>query len=546
MSLSSKSKRQLYRKAVIALLAILIQPGCNRGGSSAGEEGENKPEEVTVQTTVAQVRPMDTTVSAQGTLAAGQGASARVASPVLGRLSAVNVREGDRVVAGQVVAIVDNRPVQAQSRSAQAAVAAADAQAQGADLAARAAATDQENSVRLANLALQSARLDRDNAVKQAQTALQTAQTDLQKIKAGARPQEIAQAEQAVRQAKATRDRAATEVERVQFLFDKGIDSQRQLDDAKTAFAVAESALESATQQASLVKAGARPEDIRAAELRVQQAQEMLTQAKTSGDAKVAQAAATLRQAKENALQVAVKQKDAGVQHQIAQQKRADLAAAQATAGYARIHAPLSGIVVRRAQNPGDMADTTNPIVEIADTRALNLVASLPAGEGSLLRVGMQARITSADLPGRVFTGHVLNVGQVDPQTNLLTVRLSVSNPQGALKAGTFATAEIILRTEPHAVVVPKQAIVTKEGKSILFVVGPDSIAHQKEIVVGPEQEGLVEIDKGVASGERVIRLGQYELSDGAKVKEAEPKESEAPKKEAEDKKADDAKRGKP
>src|SRR5262249_52048667 len=148
-------------------------------------------------------------------------------------------------------------------------------------------------------------------------------------------------------------------------------------------------------------------------------------------------------------------------------------------------------------------------------SRSLNLVANLPAGDGILVRVGMPAHITSADLPDRSFSGRVLNVGQVDPQTNLLSVRLAVFNAQGTLKTGTFATADIILRTNPRAVVVPKQAIVTKEGKPVVFVVGPDSIAHQKEVVTGAEANGLIEIEKGVTSGEKVIRLGQYELSDG-------------------------------
>src|SRR5207248_9345988 len=130
-----------------AILLLLALTGCSKGSAPAEGEGEKKPEEIAVQTTTAQVRPMDTTVTAQGTLSSGQGASARVASPIAGRLLAVNVREGDRVLAGQVVATVDNRPQQAQSRSAAAAVSAAEAQAQEANLAARAAATDQANSV---------------------------------------------------------------------------------------------------------------------------------------------------------------------------------------------------------------------------------------------------------------------------------------------------------------------------------------------------------------------------------------------------------------
>lgn len=509
---------------MLALTALTILAGCHKPAAdgAAGAEAEKKgPDEVVVETALAQTHSMDVVVQAQGTLSPGQGAVARLASPAPGRLGTVTVKEGDRVGAGQLLATVDNRPQQMQARSAAAAVTSADALAQEADMAARASATDQANAVRLSNLALSSAQLDRDNSVKQAETALQSVQTDLQKTRAGARAQEIALADQAVNQAKATRDRAATELDRVKFLFDKGVDSRRQLDDAQTALAVADAALESSRQSVSLIKSGARPEDLRAAELRVQQAREAVSQAKTSGDAKVAQAQASLRQARQSALQVAVKQQDARVQRNAAEQKRADLSAAQATAATAQIHSPFAGVVTRRLLNPGDLADTTNPILEIAQPTSLNLVAYLPVEDGQKVRTGMSARITAADVPGTAFGGRVLSIGQVDPLTNLLTVRIAVANSGAALRAGTFATAEIILRTDPRAVVVPKQAIVTKDGAAVVYVVGPDDTAHSHPVTTGVEQGGLVQIIQGVKAGDKVIKLGQYAIADGAKVKEA-------------------------
>jgi RND family efflux transporter MFP subunit len=509
-----------------AIGAIVLQAGCGKPAPPATEEA--KPDAVAVETTRAEIRMMETTVTAQGTVSAGQGASARIASAIPGRLMSVTVKEGDTVSPGQVLAAVDNRPQKAQATSAAASALAAESQARSADLAAGAAATDQSNAVRLAQLGLSAARLDRDTAVQVAEAAVQSAEVDLAKTKAGPRPQEVAQAEQAVNQARATRDRAATEQERVRFLFEKGIDAKRQLDDAQTALTVADSALQSATQQLSLVRAGARPEDVRIAELKVQQARQGVTQARATGDAKTAQAQAALRQARQSAGQVTVKRQDARAMREQAAAKRADLAAAQSTAAYAEIRSSLRGIVTKRNLNPGDMADTTTPILEVAEVRALNVLGSMTAEDGQQVRAGMPAHITASDVPNRTFSGSVLNVGQVDPQTNLLSLRLSVSSARGALKPGTFASAEIVVRTNPRAVVVPKQAILTKDGKSVVFVVDHDNVAHQKEVVIGSEHEGLVEIVKGVSPSDTVIRLGQYEIADGAKVKPVEHKEAAA------------------
>jgi RND family efflux transporter MFP subunit len=498
--------------------------GCGRGGQTneaPGKDEEPKAEPVAVEIVPATVRSMATTIHTQGTLAPAQGASARVAVVAAGRLLAVRVREGDRVATAQVLAIVDSRPQEAQAASAAAALAAAETQARQADLATRAAAADQASAEHLARLALEAARLDRDTTVKQAQIALNGAETELAKLRAGARPQEIAQADQAISQAKATRDRAATELDRVQFLNEKGIAPGRQLDDAKTALAVADSALASAKEQASLVRAGTRPEDLRSAELRVNGAREALAQAQTSGGAKVAQAQAALQQAQQGVMQVAVRRQEALAMRQTAVQKRADLSGARTVAGYAELRSPLNGLVTRRSLNPGDLADPATPVVEVTDTRTLNLLGSLPAEEGTKVRTGMPVRVAAGEAPGRSYAGRVVSVGQVDPATNLLTVRVAVTNPGQTLKVGAFATAEIILRTNPRAIVVPNAAVVNKEGKLVVFVVGGDNVAHQREVTTGAEQGDVIEIVGGIMPDARVIRLGQYELSDGAKVKAA-------------------------
>ena len=77
-------------------------------------------------------------------------------------------------------------------------------------------------------------------------------------------------------------------MERVQFLNDKGIAPRRQLDDANTALAVANSDLEQHTAAVEFGSCRERePKTSAPAQIRVQQAQQTLAQSKTSGDAKV-------------------------------------------------------------------------------------------------------------------------------------------------------------------------------------------------------------------------------------------------------------------
>lgn len=492
--------------------------GCGRDAAaqeSAASAGTAAP--AVVETAPVERRTMEVLVSCPGTLVPSQGASARVAPPFAGRIKTVLVREGDHVQAGQLLAELENRTLAEQSRSAAAALAAAERQAQEASLAAKAAAVDHAAAVNAATLALKAAILDRDNNIQQAKIALDTAETDLKKLKAGARPQEIAQAEQSVLQAQANRDRAAQEAARTRNLYAKGIDSRRQMEDADTALRVAEAALESARQQAALLKAGNRPEDIRAAELRVQSAKEALAQARAAGDAHVAQARAALRQAEQGAAQVAVKEADARAFQALVLQRKADLAAAGASAGYARLTSPVSGVVTRRYLNPGDMADPNTPVVEVTAPHSLDLVCSTSPDAAAELRVGMSARIHAPYDGGTPALGRVISIGQVDPQTNLLTVRISLDHPAGTWKAGAFATADVVTQVHPGAVVVPARAVVQRGGKSVVFVVGADGTARVQPVSVGARNGDWVEVH-GAAPGETVITVGQYELADGAKV----------------------------
>jgi len=137
----------------------------------------------------------------------------------------------------------------------------------------------------------------------------------------------------------------------------------------------------------------------------------------------------------------------------------------------------------------------------------------------------MAVRVSATTAPGQTFAGRVISVGEVDAQSGLLAVRVTVNNPGAVLRVGAFATADIVLGTNPTAVVVPKQAVVTSGEKNVVFVVTKDNTAHERDVKLGVEQGSDVEIARGVTAGERVITLGQYELTDGAEVKAARASE---------------------
>jgi RND family efflux transporter MFP subunit len=509
-------------KWAIILLSLLLISGCQKASDTSAEA--EKPEEPVsvVAITSAERHDIEETVTAQGTLQPSQGAMTKMAPTVGGRLVSVLVKEGDTVTAGQVVATLETKTLLAQTKSAEAGYQTAVAVASQSATSAQAAASDQESGVRIANLTLKATITERDAGIQAAQTALQLAEADLAKTLAGARPQEITQAESALHQSEATQGRAKTEVERQLYLFEKGVSAKRQLEDAQTALSLAVPSVESARQGLEIVKLGARKEERDAANLRVRQAKEQLEQAKKSGEAKVAGAKAALAQAEQQKLAVLAKKQEARAAQAGINKAQADVAVAKTQTEYATLKSPISGVVTRRMLNVGDMADPAASVLEISNNTMLDLMAQIPAEEASRVKVGQKARLS---VENANILAIVASIGAVDSQTNLTPVRLRVSQA-GKLRSGTFTLAKIIVRVSPQAVTVPKVAILSHEGKKLVMLMQNET-AKETPVTTGVETEKDVEIRSGVSAGAKIITEGQYELADGAKVKLQEEKKEE-------------------
>jgi HlyD family secretion protein len=66
--------------------------------------------------------------------------------------------------------------------------------------------------------------------------------------------------------------------------------------------------------------------------------------------------------------------------------------------------------------------------------------------------------------------------------------------------------------------VVPDAAIVLAGGSNVVFVVGPDSIAHQRAIRRGVRAGGRTEVQGELRPGDRVVTTGAFGLQDGMRV----------------------------
>jgi RND family efflux transporter MFP subunit len=192
--------------------------------------------------------------------------------------------------------------------------------------------------------------------------------------------------------------------------------------------------------------------------------------------------------------------------------------AAKALLARTRVRAPLAGRVQRVSVQQGERVDAGAPLAEIIDLDTLDLRVAVPANRLAGLRVGLPVMVTQeGDTVSRPARISAVAPG-VDSLTNAGEVVIRVPNRDQRLLAGAGATGRIVIGIDPAALVVPDSALILAGDSSAVFVVGPDSMVHQRIVTVGVRQGGRVAVKGPIAPGDRVVTTGAFGLQDGMRV----------------------------
>lgn len=200
---------------------------------------------------------------------------------------------------------------------------------------------------------------------------------------------------------------------------------------------------------------------------------------------------------------------------------RSDLAAAGRTAQLSVLRSPISGVVTRMSATLGASVDANQPLVEVVDPSALDIVLGTTPTDAGKIHVGDKVELRS----GQGRTGELLGVGSVkdiaavvDSATRNVAVRIAVPASVRILRVGETVYGDIAVATRANAITVPVQALVPDGDKIKVFVVDARNVAHATDVTVGARDGQRAEIKSGLTAGSRVVTLGAYGLEDGATV----------------------------
>jgi multidrug efflux system membrane fusion protein len=216
----------------------------------------------------------------------------------------------------------------------------------------------------------------------------------------------------------------------------------------------------------------------------------------------------------------------------VAQQEalvKADQAAidnAQATLGYTKIIAPLSGRAGLRQVDQGNIirASDATGLVVITQLQPIIVQFSLPQQQIVRVNAASAKGALAVDVFGNdgvtvVDTGKLTGIdNQVDPTTGTLKLKAEFPNANFQLWPGQFVNIRLKVETLAGAIVVPTSAVQRGPVGTFSYVVSADGIATAKPVVVTQQNETDAVIASGLSASDRVVTTGFANLSDGAKV----------------------------
>ncbi|MBB5392705.1 MULTISPECIES: efflux RND transporter periplasmic adaptor subunit [unclassified Herbaspirillum] len=208
------------------------------------------------------------------------------------------------------------------------------------------------------------------------------------------------------------------------------------------------------------------------------------------------------------------------------QAAKAAVRAARLNLEYTQITAPVSGrisraeVTVGNVVNPGSANAPLTTLVSVA-----KVYASFDVDEQSFLKYVNPARAAGTAVPvylglanedGYSRQGKVGSVdNRLDPASGTIRVRAVFDNGDGQLIPGLYARVRLGGGAPHEAVLIDEKALGTDQDKRFVMVADKDNHAIYRQVRVGASLDGLVVVENGLKSGERIVVNGLQRIRPG-------------------------------
>jgi cobalt-zinc-cadmium efflux system membrane fusion protein len=178
------------------------------------------------------------------------------------------------------------------------------------------------------------------------------------------------------------------------------------------------------------------------------------------------------------------------------------------------VPAPISGIVLTRAANPGLVTSMSQELFTVADLSTVWVMASIHEKDFSTIHVGTTAAVTAPAYPGRVWEGRVVYIEpRVDPNTRTAQARIEVANPDESLRLDMYMDVAF-MSAGGKRLAVPESAVQAIGEKQYVFLPVSDSEGSftVRQVRLGPASNGFYPVLDGLKVDDEVVKDGSFIL----------------------------------
>ncbi|MBU1411740.1 efflux RND transporter periplasmic adaptor subunit [Myxococcota bacterium] len=169
------------------------------------------------------------------------------------------------------------------------------------------------------------------------------------------------------------------------------------------------------------------------------------------------------------------------------------------------LKSPIEGTLTSRHAVRGEFAPADRELFVLMNLSSVWLEVKAPQTAVKMAHVGQVIQVTNEGLGVRTRSVVVFVSPIADATSRTVLVRLLLANPDGQWRPGICATAEFIDEKKTVPVRLPREAVVTLDDQTSVFVETRPGVFTLRRVVTGLEDSLHVEITHGLNPGERVV-----------------------------------------
>jgi membrane fusion protein (multidrug efflux system) len=196
---------------------------------------------------------------------------------------------------------------------------------------------------------------------------------------------------------------------------------------------------------------------------------------------------------------------------------QADLAALRVTLQKAYVRAPFDGILGLRNTSVGAYVSPGTAITTLSRVKPVKIDFNVPSRFAQSVRVGDPVVVTDEATTKKIQAKVYAINPQIDPVSRTLPVRAIYANKNMELRPGGFVKVNLELGETAEALQIPTEAVVPVASGYTVFVVRKGKAAVQT-VNIGVRSDKVIQITKGLAVGDSVIRTGILQVKPGDRV----------------------------